>query len=63
MAVPVPPAPGPTAYDMQFTMTPEDHEDFRYAQALWSHAVPSGDVAELYRRAIKFMIAWLNKPA
>ena len=50
------PVAGPAGYDMHFTMTPEDHEDFRNAQALWSHAVPSGDVAEVYRRAIKLMI-------
>jgi 5-methylcytosine-specific restriction endonuclease McrA len=49
-------AAGPCAYDMQFTMTPEDHERFRYAQVLLSHAVPSGDVAEIYRRAIALLI-------
>lgn len=50
------PAAGPVAYDMQFTITPEDHERFRYAQALLSHAVPSGDLAEVYRRAIELLI-------
>ena len=50
------PAAGPVAYDMRFTITPEDHERFRYAQALLSHAVPCGDIAEIYRRAIALLI-------
>jgi 5-methylcytosine-specific restriction endonuclease McrA len=49
--------PGPTSYLMQFTITAEDRERLRYAQALSSHAVPSGDVAEIYRRAIEALIA------
>lgn len=50
------PAAGPAAYDMQFTITAEDHARLRYAQALLSHANPTGDVAEVYRRAIELLI-------
>ena len=55
------PAAGPAAYDMQFIMTPEDHEALRYAQALLSHAIPCGDIAEIYRRAIKLVIKEAEK--
>lgn len=63
--IPVPPSgpePGPPlAYQMQFTMTGEDHKRFRYAQALLSHAIPSGEVAAIYRRAIEAVIAECEK--
>jgi hypothetical protein len=50
--------PGPPLeYQMTFTITSEDHERFRYAQALLSHAIPSGDVAAVFRRAIEAVIA------
>src|SRR5688572_23834374 len=46
------PAPdnGPIEFEMRFTISREDHARFRYAQALLSHAVPSGDVAAIFRR-------------
>jgi len=54
--VPAPPEPlppledsRPCAYEMRFTISPRGHERFRYAQALLSHAVPSGDVASVGR--------------
>ena len=50
------PANVPATYDMRFTMTAEDHARFRYAQALLSHAIPSGDPSEIYRRAIELLI-------
>jgi 5-methylcytosine-specific restriction endonuclease McrA len=46
----------PPQYHMQFTMTCEDLERFRHAQALLSHAIPSGDAAAIYRRAIEAII-------
>ena len=55
------PDPGPLEYEMRFTMTREDHERFRYAQALLSHAVPSGDVAAIFRRAIEAVITECEK--
>jgi 5-methylcytosine-specific restriction endonuclease McrA len=51
----------PLEYEMRFTMTREDHERFRHAQALLSHAIPSGDVAEIYRRAIEMLIIECEK--
>jgi 5-methylcytosine-specific restriction endonuclease McrA len=54
--------PGPPLeYQMTFTITSEDHERFRYAQALLSHAIPSGDVAAVFRRAIEAVIAECKK--
>ena len=54
--------PGPPLeYQMTFTITSEDHERFRYAQALLSHAIPSGDVAAVFRRAIEAVIAECEK--
>src|SRR5688500_10299683 len=46
---------------MRFTISREDHARFRYAQALLSHAVPSGDVAAIFRRAIEAVIAECEK--
>ena len=52
---PVPPpkvtpvAPG--RFAVQFTADQGVHEDLRYAQALLGHAVPSGDVAQVFGRA------------
>jgi 5-methylcytosine-specific restriction endonuclease McrA len=54
--------PGPPLeYQMTFTISSEDHERFRYAQALLSHAIPSGDVAMIFRRAIEAVIAECEK--
>ena len=52
----LPPSASRMSYEMQYSMTPEDHETFRYAQALLSHAVPSGDVAEIHRRAMALLV-------
>src|SRR5688572_11675589 len=46
---------------MRFTISREDHARFRYAQALLSHAIPSGDVAAVFRRAIEAVIAECEK--
>ena len=56
-AGPEPEQEPPLAYEMRFTMTREDLERFRLAQALLSHAIPSGDAAAIYRRAIEAVIA------
>jgi len=47
---------GPLEIEMRFTISREDHALFRYAQALLSHAIPTGDVAAIYRRAIEAAI-------
>jgi 5-methylcytosine-specific restriction endonuclease McrA len=65
-SVPAPPAepapdPGPVEFELRFTISREDHERFRYAQALLSHAVPSGEVAAIFRRAIEAVITECEK--
>ena len=52
----VAPPATPLSYERRFEITPEDEAEFRYAQALLSHAVPSGDVAEIYRRAMALLV-------
>ena len=52
---------GPIEYELRFTISREDHERFRYAQALLSHAIPSGDVAAVFRRAIEAVILECEK--
>jgi hypothetical protein len=37
------------------------HDDLLYAQALLGHAVPSGDVAQVFARALKTLIAKLER--
>jgi 5-methylcytosine-specific restriction endonuclease McrA len=52
---------GPIEFEMHFTISREDQDRFRYAQALLSHAVSSGDVAAIYRRAIEALITECEK--
>ena len=52
---------GPIEFEMRFTISREDHERFRYAQALLSHAIPSGDVAAVFRRAVEAVIRECEK--
>ena len=51
----------PQKFRAEFTMTQEMHDDLRYAQALASHAVPSGDIAAVFHRALKAYIAQMEK--
>jgi 5-methylcytosine-specific restriction endonuclease McrA len=53
--------PGPTEFEMRFTIGLEVHARFRYAQALLSHAIPSGDVAAIFHRAIEAVITECEK--
>ena len=48
-------------YDVRLSITKAEHEDLRKAQALLGHAVPSGDPALVYARAIKHYVAHLEK--
>jgi hypothetical protein len=45
------------AYAVQFTRSREAHERFRYLQDLLGHQVARGDIAEVYDRAVKALIA------
>jgi len=48
-------------YDVQLSVTVEEHEDLRRATALLGHAVPSGDPAVVYARAVKHYLVHLEK--
>jgi hypothetical protein len=68
-AGPVPPATlparvaplAPERYGVQFTVDQATHDDLLYAQALLGHAVPNGDVAQVFARALKALIAKLEQ--
>jgi len=64
----VPPAPypriaplSPERYAIQVTVSKATHDKLRQAQALLSHALPSGDVAEVLDRALEALIAQLER--
>ena len=63
--VPVTPARiaplSPERYRMQFTVSRETHDKFRRAQALLRHALPSGDAAEIFDRAITLLVEKLER--
>jgi hypothetical protein len=62
-----PPAPAqiaplaPERYRIQLTVSRETHDKFRQAQALLRHAVPSGDAAEIFDRAITLLVEQLER--
>ena len=51
----------PERYRMQLTISRETHDRFRRAQALLRHAVPSGDAAEIFDRAITLLVEELER--
>ena len=51
----------PERYGLQVTVSRATHDKLRQAQALLSHAVPSGDVAEVLDRALDALILQLEK--
>ena len=51
----------PSRYALQVTMDQETHELLRYAQALLGHALPSGDVAAVLKRALGSLVQDLEK--
>jgi hypothetical protein len=66
LAAPVPPrakpAPlSPGRYALQVTVDQETYEQLRHAQELLGHAVASGDVAEVLKRALKTSVRELEK--
>jgi hypothetical protein len=48
-------------FALQVTVDQETHDQLRYAQALLGHAVPSGDVAEVLKRALNSLVNDLEK--
>ncbi len=51
----------PGRYAVQFTVDQATHDDLLYAQALLGHSLPSGDPAEVFARALKALIAQLER--
>src|SRR5436190_2161641 len=49
------------AYAVQFTRSQEQDERFRYLQDLLGHQVSRGDIAEVYDRAVKELIARMER--
>jgi hypothetical protein len=46
----------PERYKVQFTIGPETHNKLRKLQDLMRHAVPSGDIEEIFDRAITWLL-------
>jgi hypothetical protein len=51
----------PGRYALQFTFGEDAYEKFRYAQALLGHAVPSGELAVVFERALDALIGRLER--
>ncbi|HYM80517.1 MAG TPA: RuvA C-terminal domain-containing protein [Candidatus Limnocylindria bacterium] len=51
----------PQRFALQLTIGQSTHDKLRYAQALLSHQIPSGDVAEVLDRALDALIDKLEK--
>jgi hypothetical protein len=51
----------PERYKVQFTVGRETHEKLRRAQDLLRHAVPNGDPAEIFDRALTLLVEQLEK--
>ncbi len=50
----------PRTLSNQLTVSRETHDKFRRAQALLRHAVPSGDAAEIFNRAVTLLVDQLE---
>jgi hypothetical protein len=51
----------PERYEVRFTADAEIREDLRVAQDLLGHAIPSGDLAQVFGRALKLLVADLTR--
>ena len=51
----------PERYEVRFTATKEMRDQLQLAQDLLSHAIPSGNVAEVIERALKLLIEDLRR--
>jgi 5-methylcytosine-specific restriction endonuclease McrA len=51
----------PERYVVRFTIGQRDHELLQYAQELLSHQIHSGDVAEVFLRALRALVPQLEK--
>jgi 5-methylcytosine-specific restriction endonuclease McrA len=57
----VPSAPPAERYSLKVTIDKRTHEKLRYAQALLSHAVAGGDIAQVLDRALEALILQLER--
>ncbi len=51
----------PQRFALQFAIGQSAHDKLRYAQELLSHQLPSGDIAEIFERALDALIPQLEK--
>jgi hypothetical protein len=51
----------PERYEIRFTASGELREKLRVAQDLLGHAIPSGDIAEVFDRALTLLVADLSR--
>jgi 5-methylcytosine-specific restriction endonuclease McrA len=51
----------PDRFALQVTVDSDTYEQLRYAQALLGHAVPTGDVAQVLKRALDALVEKLEK--
>jgi hypothetical protein len=51
----------PERYRIQLTVSRDTHDKFRRAQALLRHALPSGDAAEIFDRAVTLLVDQLER--
>ena len=51
----------PQRFALQFTVGQEGHDLLHYAQALLGHALPAGDIAEVFVRALKALVRKLEQ--
>jgi hypothetical protein len=68
LVLPAPAAPravvrplAPERYEIRFTASAETREKLRVAQDLLGHAIPSGDLAQVFDRALTLLVADLSK--
>ena len=51
----------PERYEIRFTASAEIREKLRLAQDLLGHAIPSGDLAQVFDRALTLLVADLSR--
>ncbi len=51
----------PQSFAVQFTLSRRGHDQLRYAQELLGHQIPSGDIAQVFERALDALIPQLEK--
>ena len=51
----------PERYEIRFTASTEMREKLRVAQELLGHAIPSGDIAQVFDRALTLLVADLSR--